>query len=210
VLNKMSKILAPLIPFATEKIYQDITNSKDSVHIQNYPKIDESLINKNLEEEMEITRNIVSAALRQRDKEHIGIKWPLGKAIVSTPIQPNEELSSIIKEELNIKEIEYKKSETLEVILDTNITPELEAEGYAREISRKIQATRKKNDLVKSDIIELEIISEFNDILKSQLDSIKTKVGAKTISLEKSNKDFSYSEVGKIKNKTFEIRFNEL
>jgi isoleucyl-tRNA synthetase len=210
VLNKVVKILAPLIPFATEKIFQDINGQKDSVHLQDYPKPNETLINKSLEAEMETTRKIVSAALRQRDKEQIGIKWPLAKATVSTPIQPNEELSNIIKKELNIKEIEYKKSETLEVILDTNQTPELEAEGYAREISRKIQAARKNNDLVKSDTIELEISSDFDDKLESQLDFIKTRVGAKNISLGKSDKEFNHSEVGKIKGKNFEISFNKL
>ena len=210
VLNKITKILAPLIPFATEKIYQDINGKENSVHLQDYPKTNESLINKDLETKMQTTRTIVSVALRQRDKEHIGIKWPLAKATVSTPIQPNKELSQIIKEELNIKKIEYQKSETLDVKLDTNITPELEAEGYAREISRKIQATRKKNNLIKSETIELEITSDFNDILESQLDFIKTRVGAKTISLIKSNKNFDYSEVGKIKIKKFEIKFNKL
>jgi len=224
ILNKLAKILAPLIPFVTEKIFQDINNSKDSVHLQDYPESNESLINKDLEYQMETTRKIVSTALRQRDKMQIGIKWPLAKATISTPIQPNEELTQIIKEELNIKKIDYKKTDSLErifpqvqgyssqveVTLDTNQTPELEAEGYAREISRKIQAMRKKNDLIKSDTIELEIISELKEILESQLSSIKEKVGAKSISLEKSKKDFSYSEVGKIKDKKFEIRFNKL
>jgi isoleucyl-tRNA synthetase len=210
ILNKLSKILSPLMPFVTEKIFQDINGKKTSVHLQDYPKSNESLINKTLEEEIENTRKIVSMALQQRDKEQIGIKWPLSKATISTPIQPNEELSLIIKEELNIKEIEYKKSENLEVKLDTKQTKELEDEGYSREISRIIQATRKENGLVKSEQIELEITSEFNESLKSQLESIKTKVGAKDISLEKSNKKFDYSKVGKIKDKEFNIRFNKL
>ena len=210
VLNKLSKVLAPLIPFVTEKIFQDINNKKESVHLQDYPKADESLINKDLEAEMDITRKIVSSALKERDKASIGIKWPLAKATVSTPIQPNEELSGIIKDELNIKEIEYKKSEELEVTLDTKQTPELEAEGYAREISRKVQAARKKNDLIKSDTIELEISSDFNDKLGSQLDFIKERVGAKTVSLDKSERKFNHFEVGKIKSQEFEIRFNKL
>jgi len=210
VLNKLSKILAPLLPFVSEKIFQDINGKETSVHLQDYPKNKKSLINKTLEAEMETTRKIVSNALKQRDKEKIGIKWPLAKAIISTPIQPNKELSDIIKEELNIKKLEYQESEIIEIKLDTVITKELENEGYAREISRKIQASRKENNLIKSDTIELEIISEFNESLQSQLDSIKTKVGAKTIQLENSNKIFNYSKVGKIKEKKFEIKFNKL
>ena len=210
ILNKLSKILAPLIPFVTEKIYQDINGQENSVHLQDYPKADESLINKELETEMETTRKIVSTALQQRDKEQIGIKWPLSKATVSTPTQPDEELSQIIKEELNIKEIEYQKSEKLEVKLNTKITPELETEGYVREISRKIQATRKEANLVKSDTIELEITSDLNSLLESQIDTIKKKVGATSINLDKSNKKFSHSKEGKIKDKKFKIRFNKL
>ncbi len=189
VLNKLSKTLSPLIPFVTESIFQDINNSKDSVHLQDYPKANKSLINKELEEEMETTRKIVSTLLQQRDKAAIGIKWPLAKATVSTPIQPKEELSNIIKEELNIKEIEYiplaANSQELTAKLDTTQTSELESEGYARELSRIIQASRKENNLIKSDTIELEIISNFNDIINSQLEFIKTRVGATTISLKK-------------------------
>ncbi len=224
VLNKLSKILAPLIPFTTESIYQDITNSTDSVHLQDYPESNKSLINKELEAEMETTRKIVSAALRERDRAQIGIKWPLAKATISTKIRPQEELTKIIKAELNIKRIEYQKLASVEqddsrpstidsqlsIVLDTKITDELEAEGYAREISRKIQALRKEAGLIKSEEIELEIISDFNEKIKSQTGSIKSQVGAKTISLEESRKEFSHSKVGKIKTQNFEIKFNKL
>ena len=210
VLNKLSKVLAPLIPFVTEKIYQDINDKKDSVHLQDYPAADKSLIDKDLEQKMETTRKIVSVALRQRDKAQIGIKWPLAKATVLTPTQPDKELTKIIKQELNVKEIEYQKFKNLEITLDTAQTPELEAEGYAREISRKTQSLRKEASLIKSDEIELEITSDFNDKLKSQLEFIKTRVGASSISLSKSEKTFSYFKEGKIKNKSFKIQFNKL
>ncbi|MDH3352847.1 MAG: isoleucine--tRNA ligase [Nanoarchaeota archaeon] len=210
VLEKTTKILAPLIPFVTEKIYQDMNGKEKSVHLEDYPKANEKLINKKLKEEMETTRNIVSTALRERDRAHIGIKWPLAKATIESPIEPNKELNEVIKEELNIKKIIYKKSEEFKITLDTDITPELEAEGFARELSRKIQAARKKAELVKSESIELEISSEFDNKLKSQLDFIKERVGAKKISLEKSKKEFNHSEEGKIKNKSFFIQFNKL
>ncbi len=210
VLEKVTKILAPIIPFATEKIYQDMNGKNKSVHLENYPKTNKKLINEKLEEEMQITREIVSVALRERDKAQIGIKWPLKEATIKTSIQPNKELTNIIKEELNIKKIIYKKSDSLKISLNTKITPELEAEGFARELSRKIQATRKKAGLVKSDEIELEIYSEFDDKLKSQLDFIKERVGAKTILLRESDKKFNHSEEGKIKEKSFTISFNKV
>jgi isoleucyl-tRNA synthetase len=212
VLNKLSKILAPLIPFVTEKIYQDINDNNDSVHLQDYPKANESLINKELENEMKLARQIVSQGLRERDKAQIGIKWPLPSLKIKYYKKFSKELNQIIIEELNIKKLEYTEAheKDWEVKLDTNQTPELEAEGYAREISRKIQATRKEASLVKSDSIELEIISDFNEILKSQINLIKEKVGANTISLDKTQKKFNHSKEGKIKNKTFKIQFNKL
>ena len=186
-------------------------NGKDkSVHLEDYPKANTKLINKEIEQQMQTTRDIVSTALRERDKAHIGIKWPLANATIKSEIKPSEELNKVIKEELNIKKLTYKKSKELEITLDTNMTPELEAEGFAREISRKIQATRKKVGLIKSDEIELEISSDFDDKLENQLELIKERVGAKTISLEKSGKKFSHSEEGKIKGKPFTIAFNKL
>ena len=213
VLDKLTKILAPIIPFVTEKIYQDMNGKTKSVHLESYPKANKKLIDKELEIEMETTRNIVSTALRERDKLHIGIKWPLAKAQIKAPINISQELKEIIKSELNIKEIEiknFKTNEEITIELDTKITPELETEGFAREVSRFVQSQRKKAGLVKSDSIELEISSDFDDKLKSQLDFIKERVGAKKISLGKSSKNFSHYEEGKIKDLSFCIQFNKI
>jgi len=210
VLEKLTKILAPLMPFATEKIYQDMNGKKKSVHLEDYPKANMKLVDKELEQQMQTTRDIVSTALRERDKAHIGIKWPLANATIKSEIKPIEELNEVIKEELNIKKLTYEKAKELDVQLDTNITPELEEEGFAREISRKVQSARKKAELVKTDKIELEISSDFNDKLESQIRFIKERVGAREISLEKSEKSFSHSEVGKIKDKAFTIRFSKI
>ena len=210
VLEKLSRILAPLIPFVTEKIYRDMNGDDKSVHLENYPTTNTKLIYENLENEMKATREIVSTGLRERDRAHISLKWPLAKAVIKSQIKPSDELNEVIKEELNVKKLVYKKSEKLEISLDTEITPELEAEGFAREISRKVQAARKKEGLVKSDFIELEIYSDFDDKIKSQIDFIKGRVGAKIISINKSEDEFSYSESGIIKGKSFTIRFNKL
>jgi len=213
ILEKITKILAPIIPFATEKIYQDMNSNKKSVHLEKYPKAKTKLINKKLEQQMHLTREIVSAGLKERDKAQIGIKWPLLKATITNQPKLSKEMQKIIKEELNIKTIiqqSAKSSKQIDVELDTNITPELEAEGFAREMSRKIQALRKKANLIKENEIELEIISNFNDKIKPQLNFIQKRVGAKTIFLNKSNKKYSHSEEGKIKDKSFTISFNKI
>jgi hypothetical protein len=112
--------------------------------------------------------------------------------------------------QLNVKEIEYKKGKEISVTLDTKLTPELEAEGFAREISRKIQAERKNAKLVKKDSINLEIVSEFNSKIKRHMESIKEKVGAKFISFENSKKKFNHSKEGKIKSQNYVIKFSKI
>lgn len=204
------KLLAPIIPFTTEKIWQTLNQKEESIHLTNFPKPNSKLIGKEIEKQFQLTSEIIEAGLRERDKEQVGLKWPLAKATISSPTKPNKELQEIILQQLNIKTIETKSSKELEIKLDTKITPELEAEGFAREISRKIQNLRKKAGLIKINKIELEISSNFNDKLKSQLNFIQERVGAKTISLKKSNKNFSHYEEGKIKNHPFSIKFNKI
>lgn len=104
-----------------------------------------------------------------------------------------------IKEELpeNLTSAEFKQGN---VYIDTKLTPELEAEGFAREVVRRIQSLRKESGLKKKDKIELSIESEFD--LKSWGEEIKTKVGATALYFE--NKGFKLYEE-KIKGKNFKI-----
>jgi len=87
------------------------------------------------------------------------------------------------------------------VILETERTPELEEEGFVRELIRRIQDLRKENKLKKEDRIKLSIKFEI-DISKWK-DTIKSKVGAKEIYLE--DKDYSIKETDKIRDKEFII-----
>ncbi|MCH7850589.1 MAG: isoleucine--tRNA ligase [Nanoarchaeota archaeon] len=209
-LENLSKVIAPIMPFVADKIYQTINGKNSSVHLEKWPNYDKKLINLKIIEEMIQTRSIVSITLRERDRIGIGIKWPLQNLKINIK-ELSKEYVDIIKDETNIKEIKFQESsEDLKVTLDTNLTPELEAEGFAREISRKIQSLRKEAALVKEDRISLEIISPFNDKIKKFEKDIKEKVGAKTISWEDSNKNFSHSGRGKIKNLPFKITFNKL
>ncbi len=210
VLEKLSKVIAPIMPFISERIHQTLENKKSSVHLSSWPKSESKKINKKLEEEMQLARSIVSIALRERDRNQISLKWPLASATINFEGRLNEEIEEIVKEELNVKKISYKKAKELSVKLDTTLTKELEAEGYSREVTRKIQNLRKKAGLVKKDRIDLRIDSEFNEKIESQKDFIQEKVGAKSLNLEKSSKKFEYSEEGKIKGKKYAISFNKL
>jgi isoleucyl-tRNA synthetase len=177
VIESFSKIIAPIMPFVSEIIYQSL-NGKNSVHLEKYPKFSKKDISEKILTNMEFARQIVSAGLRERDKVQIGLKWPLGKAIIYSEEKLSKELESIVKSQLNVKKLEFKKEKGMKVELDTKMTPELEAEGYAREMSRAVQAFRKELGLVKDEGIELAIFSD--EELKKTLEGMKKMIMERT------------------------------
>jgi|TARA_Y100000310_G_scaffold337779_1_gene425760 isoleucyl-tRNA synthetase len=186
VLENLSKVCAPLIPFVTEKIYQTLYSKNTSVHLQDWPKYNEKKIDSSLLTKMQIVRDIVSLGLAERDKVQRGLKWPLSKAVISTPhFTLNKDLQEIIAKQLNVKKIELKKGKEISVELDTKLTPELESEGYAREISRYIQSFRKKLGLKKIDKIKtiLLVDYEFKKILEKQISFIEERTNSKKLEI---------------------------
>ena len=134
---------------------------------------------------MNLVREIVSKGLMERDKLKIGLRWPLSEAIIYIKEKENlGELKNIIISQLNVKTLEFKsasaKGVELAVELDTKLTPELEAEGYAREMSRQVQAFRKKLGLEKKDKIELFIVAEkdLTNILEKHKDFIQDRTNS--------------------------------
>jgi isoleucyl-tRNA synthetase len=105
VLERVTNILSPVVPFITEEIYRSITK-EESVHLKDWPSPEN--IDKNLEIEMDAVKKVVQAGLYLRDSSKIGIRWPLRKLMVKTTkkaeIANHEDL---IKEQLNVKGIEF-------------------------------------------------------------------------------------------------------
>ena len=184
ILSEFSKVIAPILPFLAEKVYQTVNFEKDSVHLQKWPKADKKKINKKLEKDMELTREVVSLALKERDSASIALKQPLSKLEVKGANLSKDYLK-LIEEEINVKKVELKSAKELSVKLDTKLTPELEAEGYAREISRQVQSFRKKLGLQKNDKINLFVFGddELGSILKSQKDFIKERTNSKSLEI---------------------------
>jgi len=185
VLEELSKLIAPIMPFIAEEIYQTIYSKNDSVHLQEWPKFDKKKIDKKLIKDMLDVREIVSLGLAERDKEKIGLKWPLAKATINYSENLNKEILEIVARQLNVKKIEIKRGKEISVKLDTKLTPELEAEGYAREMSRKVQSFRKKLGLEKKDKIKLILITDdkFKEILEKQKDFLKERTNATTLEI---------------------------
>lgn len=110
VLVTLSKLMAPFAPFIAEDIYLNLThgNQMESVHLEMYPEADETLIDPELEERMGLVITIVSLGRSVRNKVQIKIRQPLRKMMVNDKYKHIlSNMENLIKEELNIKEIEY-------------------------------------------------------------------------------------------------------
>ena len=199
VYTTIAKLLSPISPFITEKAWQNLRKNKvvkeESVHLCEWPKTEKKNIDKNIEKEFGNAISIIERGLAERDKAGIGLRWPLAK--VTVYIKNEEEHKNfigIIKSQLNVKEVEFKLpkkkedgSYTEHVEFDTMQTKELEAEGYARELSRQVQDFRKKLGLQKKDMIDLYIITDddFAKILEIQKKFIKERTNSKKIEISK-------------------------
>jgi len=190
ILNEFSKLIAPIMPFVSEIIFQTIHDDKSSVHLENWPEFDDKKINLVLENKMKSVREIVSAGLRERDKIQIGLKWPLANAkILCGDLKLSDEFQEIIKSQLNVKKLEFRESHANSkeffVELDSKLNSELEAEGYARELSRNIQEFRKSLGLNKKDSVKIGIVlnKELASIVEKHKKNIEEKTNSSSIKL---------------------------
>ena len=110
VLVTLSKVIAPFVPFMADAIYQNLVagldkNAPESVHLCYWPEYDEKVVDKKLEEEMDLAYNIVELGRSARNSANIKNRQPLLKMLISVDTLP-EYYGNIIKEELNVKEVE--------------------------------------------------------------------------------------------------------
>ncbi len=144
VLLETLKIMAPITPFITERIFLNLREKlgdkvikEESVHLCEWPAYEETAINKELEEEFNILDSIMQAALSIRDKTRYGVRWPLKSLLVITKEENIEkavnDLSSIIKEQLNVKEVRVSKDIEMEEKVKLNF--KTLGEKYKQEIA---------------------------------------------------------------------------
>lgn len=208
VLVEVSKVLAPILPFTSEKIFRDL-NASSSVHLEDWPKQKKS-VNSDLLEKMEKLQDVVSEALKQRDQNSMGIRWPLASAKISEDF--GDDYLEIFKQLVNVKEVSKGKNLEGNVELDFEPTEDLEAEGYSNELARKIQAARKKEDLVKDDKIKIEISMKGKLVRKIQefLNEEKERVGASEINFVENVGENGYKDSGKIKKLEYSLAFQKV
>jgi isoleucyl-tRNA synthetase len=153
ILITLSKLLAPFTPFISEVIYKNLTK-EESVHLSEWPERTENgepacrqagRRTENVMVEMELVRKICELGHAERKNLQLPVRQPLlSIEVVSLNKKLSKELLGLIKDELNIKKVIWKKGKKLSVKLDTKITLELEQEAKTRQLIRKIQNERKK------------------------------------------------------------------
>ena len=127
VLVDLSKVVAPITPYVAEEIYQNLTNG-ESVHLEDFPEVDPSLISIEIEEKMNLVRDICSLGRNAREDAGIKVRQPLHFMVLPQVDEPVlEGLEGIIKEELNMKEIVYRSDMT--VYMDYTVKPNFRVVG---------------------------------------------------------------------------------
>lgn len=110
-LETVARLMAPLAPFYADKLYRDLAGAGNSVHMQDYPVADETLIDDELEAQMQKAQKITSMGLSLRKKESIIVRQPLECIMIPVGSEAErhaiEEMSPIITSELNIKQIRF-------------------------------------------------------------------------------------------------------
>ena len=107
------KLAAPMIPFMTEEIWQNLVRTidpeaKESIHLTDYPSADESLVDRELEENMKHVLDIVVMGRAARNSSGIKNRQPIGLMYVKAPYEIPEFYREIILDELNIKRLEIR------------------------------------------------------------------------------------------------------
>ena len=195
-LSEICKLSAPFIPFLSEEIYLNINSGQASVHLEDWPKPDKGKIDKDLEGEMRRAREIVAEGLRLRSDRGIKVRQPLSKLKIKSPkLKVEEDLLDLIREELNVKEIELVEEgvgggRQWELEYDFEMTAELKDEGLARDIVRQIQDMRKRAGCRPGDKITIYYSTEgdLSGLIARKKQEILFQTGAEDIIFGRENK----------------------
>lgn len=209
------KMFAPVCPFITDSMYGELKEKfklkEESIHLCEWPKANEKLIDKKLEDEFALAMQTIEKALAARSAAAIGVRWPLASLSIKADKKLSKELQEIVMRQVNVKKIIFTagKEKEFEVLLDTKMNPELEAEGYSREVARAVQDARKKANLTKDQHISLVLVlpKQIEDAVKKHLAFLKEKTNAKEIEFKKSGKKYDYEASSKIKENEIQVAF---
>src|SRR5690606_13827229 len=137
-LETVAKISAPIAPFFMDRLYQDLNsstgkNKAESVHLTDFPKADEALIDQDLVEKTHLAQQITSMVFSLRKKENLKVRQPLQKVMVpvldSITEAQIQAVSELIKQEVNVKELVLINAEESSHLIVKQIKPNFKTLG---------------------------------------------------------------------------------
>ena len=173
VLVTLCKLCAPITPFITEEIYRDLTGEV-SVHLADYPLFDSSLINEELEEKMDLVRDICSLGRFAREDAKIKVRQPISEVLLDSSVSDKiYEFESVIKEELNVKNLVYidNMTEYMNYIIKPNFREVGKLFGSRVNDFAKLLDTLSVEQIetLKSDSIKVQFMGEDLEITPSMV-----------------------------------------
>lgn len=156
VIIAITKLCAPFVPFITEEIFVNLTG-KESVHLEDYPEPDESVIDVKLEQDMQTVIDIVALARSARNDVQIKIRQPLPTLYLPAKHKDVvERMKSLVIEEINIKNIEYVADK--DQFIQYDIKPNFKTLGprYGKLLPHIAEALQKVNSKHLIDTIQAE------------------------------------------------------
>lgn len=176
----VARLMAPFAPFLADAMHRNLAAGR-SVHLADFPE-PMPHADPQVEADMMGARQAVEAGRAARDAARLKVRQPL--AAIHLPGDPlPEEIAAIVRDELNLKRLEFGAPE---VRLDTEITEDLKLEGLAREVVRAIQDRRKKAGLNVEDRIDtryeadgllLRALHRHADYIKNETLSVTLEAG---------------------------------
>ena len=164
----ISKAAAPMIPFMTEEIYQNLVRSVDkdaieSIHLCDFPKVEEAWINKELEDDMEELLKIVVLGRAARNTANIKNRQPIGTMYIKADKEMGQFYTDIIADELNVKEVKFAND--VESFISYSFKPQLRTVGpkYGKLLNgirtalAEINGTEAMNELRSTGLLTLDI-----------------------------------------------------
>jgi len=144
----LSRLLAPLIPFTTEAMYQNLVCSVDetapeSVHHTDWPEPVEALVDEELMADMDLTMRVVELGRSARGTSGIKLRQPLARAVVVVNEQEQarlERLADLVRDELNVKELAFATDPTDLVEYEINLLPSVLGPKHGPRFPRLRQA----------------------------------------------------------------------
>jgi isoleucyl-tRNA synthetase len=198
VMFELLRTLAPFLPFFAENSYQNYFRKfekKESIHFMDWPVVNKKLIDKKLEEEMDVVKKITEACYSARQTAGIKLRWPMKRVVVVSKSRPKK-FKQVLLKMCNTKKLfvasKRPKGDFAEavfdsgqVLIDKKLDESLVSEAMMKELVRYVQAMRKKNGFQVHERIVLTVSSDdkTNKILKKASKYLMKEVGAKTVLL---------------------------